>query len=53
MGVNEFVDGANGSEENLVLRSNFRFLANEYVRNMLKANKESGTVYVLVHAFKC
>ncbi|GKA80780.1 hypothetical protein Tco_0787472 [Tanacetum coccineum] len=45
MGVNEFVDGANGSEGNLVLKSNFWLLVDEYERNMLKVNKKSDTVY--------
>ncbi|GKC92073.1 hypothetical protein Tco_1157515 [Tanacetum coccineum] len=52
MGVNEFVDGANGSEGNLVLKSNFWLLVDEYERNMLKVNKKSDTVYAPPHTVK-
>nr|GEY19591.1 phospholipase A2-activating protein [Tanacetum cinerariifolium] len=42
MGVNEFVGGANRSEENLVLRSNSRFLAGEYERNIFEVEDKKG-----------
>nr|GEW16056.1 phospholipase A2-activating protein [Tanacetum cinerariifolium] len=42
MGVNEFVGGANRSEGNLVLRSNSRFLADEYERNIFEVEDKRG-----------
>nr|GEZ18784.1 phospholipase A2-activating protein [Tanacetum cinerariifolium] len=42
MGVNEFVGGANRSERNLVLRSNSRFLADEYERNIFEVKDKRG-----------
>nr|GEV87372.1 ARID DNA-binding domain-containing protein [Tanacetum cinerariifolium] len=43
MGVNEFVGGANRSERNLVLRSNSRFLADEYERNIFEVKDKRAT----------